>query len=448
MRTIFSKVILFFASFVFGVSGIARAQYLWNVTLDQSDDTTQNYSPLLLASSGNHCTAIVYAGRYVKQKPETVYEFLRSDNGGLTWYNQWEYPENGLPAGYQFVFAMQQIDSMNVVAVGDSGHIFRTFDGGVTWSQQTCPAPYGITSIWGVHFHDPMNGILGLPNRPATTSDGGLSWTLGPYTGLGSQNCHCYGAGKFAVQNGMTGVIYRTSDNWATMDSTLPIPNESNLFLELHWSDWTEGDTIIGYGFDSVSSGLIMLTSNGGLTWSQSELPRGAAVDCMSTISNDTLLAGRDAFAQNSILFSSNNGQSWNSDSVPTFSSGSFFQFNAVNSIVRPAPGVVLAVVQAFGSILAPGLIIRGTLAFSDVSIPAPNTIGIAQVYPNPAVGQSIYVNFDYRLARVHVVDCLGREVMRVAMPPAGMLELDISQLANGVYYLIDDRERAKFVKE
>ena len=216
---------------------------------------------------------------------------------------------------------MQQIDSLNAVAVGDSGLIYRTFDGGVTWSRQFIPGPFsGTASIWSVYFHDSMNGIICLPDQPATTSDGGLTWTLGPYTGISFPTCHCYGAGKFAVFNSNTGVIYRTSNNWATMDSTQPIPNASNLFLALRWSDWTDGDTIIGCGFDSSSTALIMRTTNSGQTWSQSELPQGSGdIDCMSFISDDTLLSGRYSFAQNSILFSSDNGQSWVSDSVPTF---------------------------------------------------------------------------------------------------------------------------------
>ncbi len=450
MANHFSRSI-FFTALLLTITSSARAQYTWQTVFDQSDDTTQHYSPYLLACNGNHCTAIVYAGRESGINIENVYEFLRSDDGGLTWHNLWEYPGYSVPPGYQFVFAMQQIDSLNVVAVGDSGHIFRTFDGGVTWSLQTSPPPYSIGSIRGVHFHDPMNGIIGFGDRCGTTSDGGLHWTLGPYSGLGSGNCHCYGAGKFAVFNSMTGVLYRTSNNWAAMDSTSPVPNASNLYLQLWWSDWTEGDTIIGYGHDSASSGLIVRTSNAGRTWSQSELPQGQTVDCMSAISDDTLFAGRSVTMPNSILFSSDNGQSWVSDSVPTFTNGGlngpFFQFTAVNSIVRPAPGVVLAVVQEPPLAFGPGLIIRGTLASADVSVPAPNTIGIAQVWPNPS-GESITVNFDYRLAPVRVTDALGRERMRVQMPEDGPLLLDISKLPNGIYFLIDDRERAKFVKE
>src|ERR1700722_1837255 len=117
---------------------VARSQYVWKVTLDQKDDSTSSYLPLQLVCNGNHCTA----GVYVQRPLQSLYAFFRSDDGGISWHQQWATPYYTTTPGYIFVLAMQQIDSLNVVAVGDSGNIFRTFDGGVTWSKQTCPAPY------------------------------------------------------------------------------------------------------------------------------------------------------------------------------------------------------------------------------------------------------------------------------------------------------------------
>ncbi len=435
-----------FALFTLSVCPIAHAQHVWNVTFDQKDDTTQSYLPFIFASRGNYCTAVALAVR----KTEEVFEFIRSNDGGLTWHEQWSVPEYDINNGYVFVFAMQQIDSLNVVAVGDSGNIFRTFDGGVTWSRQRIPEPFANTaSLFGVHFHDPMNGIIGFPEWPYTTTNGGVTWVQGPYTGLGSWMCHCYGAGKFAVFNENTGVIHRTSNSWATMDSTDSIPNAASFHMDVRWTDWTDGDTIIGYGLDSGTAGCIVQTLDGGGTWFRPELrPSEGGITSISGISDDTLFAGRITTASNSILFSSDFGQTWDSDTISVMSQDSYYSISTINAIARPSPGVILAAVQQNPSWLSTGLIIRGTLSTAGVSIPAPNTFGIAQVYPNPASDQSIFVNFDYRLAPVRVIDCLGREVMRVAMPPAGTLELDISHLPKGIYYLIDDRERAKFVKE
>src|SRR5665213_1725454 len=392
----------------------ASAQYNWSVSFRQADDSTSRYTPISLSCAGNHCTAIDLAER---KDASAWYEFLRSDDGGLTWQEQWRVRDYGSP-GF-FVFAMQQIDSLNVVAVGDSGHIFRTFDGGITWEKQSS-APYPIASIWGVNFYDSLNGIIGLPDRPMTTSDGGQNWTLGPYTALGSENCHCYGRGKFAVLNENTGVIHRTSDNWATIDSTLPFINDS---MDLRGCDWGQGDTIIAYGFEvgaftSGQQGLIERTTDAGRSWTKSMLPIGDAVTSMTPLTDDTILAGRADFGFNSFLVSFDGGQTWSTDSVAEISGLAKSPFDAVDAIARPSPGVVLAEVQNVQGSWGYGPILRGEVASADV-LPAGNTIGIASVYPNP-VSSIVTINFDYRRAPVRVVDILGREVLRAEMPLSG----------------------------
>ncbi|HZK76152.1 MAG TPA: hypothetical protein VFD13_04515, partial [Candidatus Kapabacteria bacterium] len=420
----------FFALLFLGVYATADGQYAWNVSFDQKDDTTANYSPQLLACDGNHCTAIVLAGR----STASWFEFLRSDDGGLSWREQWRVQGYGAPG---FVVAMQQIDSLNVVAVGDSGRIFRTFDAGVTWERQSS-APYPIASIWGVDFCDSLNGIIGLPDQSMTTSDGGRHWILGPVTSLGTENCHCYAPGKFSVLNETTGVIYRTSDNWATIDSTSPIRDTILHYPDLRRADWGTGDTIVAYGFVLGGFGLIERTTNGGMSWAKPVLPEGDAVISMTPLMDDTLLAGRGDAAFNKLLFSSDRGFSWDSDSVNVSSGGAFFKFDDVNAVARPSPGVVLAAVQAFQTLYAPGLIIRGTVSSAGV-FPATYTIGIARVYPNPA-STTASINFDYRAGPVRVLDVLGREVLSAPMPASGPLLLPVSSLPAGIYYVIDDR--------
>jgi hypothetical protein len=71
----------------------------------------------------------------------------------------------------------------------------------------------------------------------------------------------------------------------------------------------------------------------------------------------------------------------------------------------------------------------------------------VAYAYPNPGK-ETVAIGFDYRLAPVRVLDILGREVRTTTMPESGPLILDISPLPKGIYYVMDDRERAKFVKE
>ncbi|MDP4198340.1 MAG: T9SS type A sorting domain-containing protein [Bacteroidota bacterium] len=334
---------------------------------------------------------------------------------------------------------MQQLDSSNAVAVGDSGNIFRTVDAGVTWKRQTPPQDYSAASLWGVHFHDPMNGIVGAADRPLTTSDGGEHWTLAPLTRLAIQGCHCYGPGKFAVLSELTGQIYRTSDNWATIDSTPPIPETVAQQFSLRRCNFGDGDTIIAYGFDS-KSGLIVRTLDGGRTWEKCSLPdafyTAGPVIAMTPISDDTLIAGCDCDGK--LLYSTDLAHTWQFDTVP-ISNG--FTASA-NGVGRPSPGVIVASMPMPGG---PGFIVRGTLATAGVQLD--HTLGIAGAYPNPA-NESVTLTFIAPDEPVHVLDVLGRELLQIKMPQQGPLSLNIASLPAGIYFAQHGRERARFVKE
>jgi len=417
------------------VSSRCSAQYTWEVTHGYQDDTTVAYAPLLLGCSGNHCTAIVNAGR----KTGNWFTFLRSDDGGLSWRDQWQLRDPGIPyLGFVFFAAIQQIDSLNAVAVGDSGHIFRTFDGGVTWEKQTCPPPFPIGPLRGVHFHDPMNGIIGAPENPITTSDGGRHWTSGPTLPLGAQNCHCYGAGKFAVLCETTLKLYRTLDNWTTIDSSRGITDTSIHASALRWGDWGDGDTIIACGYNA-NGGLVFRTSDGGKTWNKATIEdafHAGPIICMTALSDDTLLAG--CSYHGNILFSSDQGRTWRFDTVPTPSDVT----EGVNGIARPAPGIVVASAPFLGGV---GDIVRGSISYAGV--PVYRTIAIANSYPNP-VDETVTITFTTRPEPVQVFDVLGREIMRVPAPTTDWLTLNTASLPSGIYFALHGQERARFVKE
>src|ERR1051325_457387 len=110
-----------------------------------------------------------------------------------------------------------------------------------------------------------------------TTSDGGLHWLLGQAIGtVGDQNCHCFGAGQFAVFCQQNTRVYHTNDSWATFDSTEAISDTTIHFPQLSRCAWTDGDTIIAFGSgvnNSLNEGLILRSSNGGRSWAKSPLP-------------------------------------------------------------------------------------------------------------------------------------------------------------------------------
>lgn len=435
------KALQLFASLVFMccLAKQSHAQYVWTITHDYRDDTVTNYTPLLLDCSGAHCTAVLAIGGL-------SYVFIRSDDGGLSWHQQWWLPAPAGPvySGFRYFYAMQQIDSANAVIVGDSSHIFRTFDAGNTWSKQTPPEGWEDASMWGVHFHDPLNGIIGLGDRPMITSDGGLHWTLGPSLGKpGDQKCHCFGKGKFGIFSDNT-KVYHTSDNWTTYDSTDVISDPGISHPTLPRCKWTDGDTIIAFGVTyetSVPEALIIRSADGGRHWGKSAIPSQARssnpeILSMSSIGDDTVYAGGGY--PGTIMVSTDNGQNWRFDTVVI--SGELTAIQTETSIARPAPGVVLASMIYIPTLSSPGIIARRVPIMMSANIPTNNQAGVA-LNPNPAISSIAVIGFTGRLS---LIDALGRTYT----VPNHDGTLNISALPPGVYYINDGQRRAKFVKE
>jgi parallel beta-helix repeat protein len=72
------------------------------------------------------------------------------------------------------------------------------------------------------------------------------------------------------------------------------------------------------------------------------------------------------------------------------------------------------------------------------------------QIYPNPTTGQLTITTFDYPISDIRVFDIVGRQIYAVGQSEIGKSEIviDISHLANGLYFLKVNGKTLKFVKE
>jgi hypothetical protein len=85
--------------------------------------------------------------------------------------SQWQIQNSGTR---QTIRSISPIDSMRVWAVGDSGIILYTSDGGNKWEKQISNTTYGLNSV---SFCDSLNGwAVGYGGITLNTTNGGKSW--------------------------------------------------------------------------------------------------------------------------------------------------------------------------------------------------------------------------------------------------------------------------------
>ncbi len=230
----------------------ATAQISWEVTHESTIDTN-SYVISVLGGSGKFFTAS--ARKTASANIGLSFIFLRSNDGGMTWTEQ----SSGLPydnlANHDDFDVLDQIDSLNVIAGSKYGLILRTFNGGATWEPQL--AGDSLYPIGDINFSDPLNGILikgGYENQTWETFDGGRNWEPSPFHAIVNQ-CQTTGHGHYRVFGYGNGPLYRTDDNWVTVDTSYVSDSLSNPNKVLGYCDFGSDDLVFAYGSNWTSPG-------------------------------------------------------------------------------------------------------------------------------------------------------------------------------------------------
>jgi hypothetical protein len=154
------------------------------------------------------------------------------------------------------LYGVSFTDANTGTAVGSTGTILRTTDGGSTWNPQTGG---GTTNFRGVAFTDANTGTtVGFPGVILRTTNGGAAWNPQTSGVTGSLMSVDFVDANIGTAVGQGGNIVRTTNGgttWTTQPTGL-----TTLFTGVSFVDANNG-TIVGY------SGTIRRTTNGGETW-------------------------------------------------------------------------------------------------------------------------------------------------------------------------------------
>lgn len=222
-------------------------------------------------------------------------------DGGQTWTSVWFGTQAGL-YGASFV----SIDTGYVTGLPNPSISWtgfgKTTDGGLTWT--SLPVPSGVYQFTDVIFRDANHGLLlAQTNSSAAlyvTSNGGSSWqtATGISNGIPNRACHVSGTTYFLVDN--SGHIKKSLDDgltWTTVYSGGPILLGIDFYNDL-------------IGQACGDNGMLLRTSDGGNTW-QSQTVTTDIWHQVCYVNQDTLYV----VGTPEVIYKSNNGGvSWSND--------------------------------------------------------------------------------------------------------------------------------------
>jgi hypothetical protein len=226
-----------------------------------------------LSAPGNQVLWV--AGRDTSQNVSGN-RFARTTDGGQTWS---QFVVTGFPT-----YTPSNISAINAdtawVAMFNStggGGIFRTNNGGVSWTQQTTAtftAPNGFPNF--VHFFDATNGVcMGDPNggyfEIYTTANGGTTWARVAQTNIPTNLTGEYGtvnefsaSGNGVYFNTTSGRVFSSTNKGLTWATTPVIVHGDTAYS--YWvaaKTATEALVVTNAG----GSSQLARTVNGGQTW-------------------------------------------------------------------------------------------------------------------------------------------------------------------------------------
>jgi photosystem II stability/assembly factor-like uncharacterized protein len=263
-------------------------------------------------------------------------------NGGSSWTPQ------GTGVTLHDLHDVYFIDANTGYAVGDYGTVLKTLDGGANWQNLTQGSR---TRIDNLDFTpDAEKGIaVGPGGWVAKTLNGGLSWagvTLSGVSDLHGVSVPRQGSGTVAYVCGAGGKIlknadFSTGDTWTAQ--TVPSSATSATLRAIIFP----GNDSKGFCVGDVNT-LLVTTDGGATAWTEIT-PPGASVNYASLAASPdgTVIA---AGGQNGkVVFSLDGGTTWNDGSIPS-------ETGTITTLQVPDNGTIIA-----GS--SDGDIRRGTIA-------------------------------------------------------------------------------------
>ncbi len=180
-------------------------------------------------------------------------EIVYSDDGGTSW-------SDGSSGTTEDLNAVQAYSSSSAIAIGDGGVILQTTDNGATWSDISSSET--TEDLYGLHMYDSSIGVIAEGTGKAlVTDDAGATWTMYDtgktvrlYDSFAATDTHFWAVGN-------SGSIMESTDAGATWND---VGSSGDIYRAIYFIDEDNG-WIVGYG---GSLPIVLQTTDAGATWS------------------------------------------------------------------------------------------------------------------------------------------------------------------------------------
>ncbi|HET9887254.1 MAG TPA: YCF48-related protein, partial [bacterium] len=359
---------------------------------------------------------------------------LRTTNGGDFWETKKLEVTGQVFGRDEHLYAVSIVDAEFAVAAGPGGTVFRTYDAGDTWESIGYPELPGTYWIEDVKFTDRFNGWLvgldqdfGHGKSIYRTTDGGSTWTQ-PL----SQNSFLWAVDFIDGNHGWIasiGPLYlRTTNGGANWTSgALPNAGFTPTISDMKFANASVGWTV---GWD----GYVAKSTNGGVSWQLQSFgapnPNLHALGMDVVSASEVWVTGRDPVNNDQcfVAHTTNGGTSWTREFVQ--------DHPYIMSEIETGPSGSIWVGGYAGRVLKQ----EGTAV--DVALPAPATRPLLHAArPNPT-SSSAAISFEIPSsgrAILEVYDVNGRQAARLweGLAEAGLHEVQWGEeAAPGIYFV------------
>ncbi len=224
----------------------------------------------------------------------------------------WSWP--WMPAGNLGADALLEASDGYIYASGNFGHqgVFRTNDGGATWTSAGNPGPPDVTALLeasdGYIYAATWNGYV------FRTNDGGANWTnTGDLNQAKRVRCLLEAEDGYIYAGGLgdppettvdDGVVWRTNDDGATWNPT------GDLSVDEVYSLLEASDGYIYAGTADI--GIVRRTNDGGATWTSAGNPGPHNVNALLEASDGYIYAGT-SYIGGGVSRTNDGGATWSS---------------------------------------------------------------------------------------------------------------------------------------